>query len=287
MVRLARFFAVFGAISLALISLVVDEVAANSGILKNNSKVSAVMAGALSVRQVPKSESKRSDSYDVLLHSQSLAEQRSALTVILHDPQQYVSRIQESLSDYPRLLRTDPRAASRAVYLSALVQDPSFPHILIKSLGVPDVLDECIYACPIVFALTIHACFAGWKLPENLDSELTTVSDLKSAIQYVAHITLKVGSMEDVIQGPGIEKQLKEVEGKSEEQLIGMAGPMTPSNETRSFAALRLETLVSGSKNRVELYLLALNDFEDGSGEYKSAVYQAIYRAELAKARGQ
>src|SRR5215467_8108849 len=67
------------------------------------------------------------DSYDVLLHSQSLAEQREALKVILESPEKYVVRIQQNLRDYPRLLRTDPTAAKRAVYISALVRDPSFP----------------------------------------------------------------------------------------------------------------------------------------------------------------
>jgi hypothetical protein len=68
-----------------------------------------------------------SDSYDVVLHSQSLADQRAALTEILENPQKYAPRIQQSLRDYPRLLRTDPTVAKRAVYISALLRDPSFP----------------------------------------------------------------------------------------------------------------------------------------------------------------
>jgi hypothetical protein len=62
---------------------------------------------------------------------------------------------------------------------------------------------------------------------------------------------------------------------KDSQQIIQMAGPGTPSKETRGKAAFRLETLVTGNKNRIDL---ALNDFEDGSGEYKGAVYQSIYR---------
>ena len=111
----------------------------------------------------PQSAPAQTDSYNVLLHSQSLSEQRVALNQILKDPKQYVQRIQQSLRDYPGLLRTDPVAAKRAVYTSALVRDPSFPPILVKSLGLPDVLDDCIYACPVVFALTIQACFDGWS----------------------------------------------------------------------------------------------------------------------------
>jgi hypothetical protein len=233
------------------------------------------------------SASTQIDSYDVLLHSKSLTDQRAALTVILHDPQQYVPRIQQSLRDYPQLLKTDPRAASRVVYVSALIRDPSFPPILVKSLGFPDVLDDCIYACPAVFALTIQACFASWNPPPNLDSQLTTVYDLRAEIQRVPRISLRVGSIADVMQGPLLEEHRKELEGKTEEQLIQIAGPMTPSIETRVLAAFWLETLVTSSTNRIDLYLLALNDFEDGSGEYKGAVYQSIYRAELAKTRGQ
>jgi hypothetical protein len=223
-----------------------------------------------------------SDSYDVVLHSQSLADQRAALTEILENPQKYAPRIQQSLRDYPRLLRTDPTVAKRAVYISALLRDPSFPPILVKSLGTPEVLDDCIYACPVVFALAIQAYFGGWKLPTNLDSELTTVGDLKAALDYMPRINLKPGTIEDVVQGPGVEKHRKEIAGKTEEELIRLAGPMTSSGETRTFAAYALETSVSGSKNRIELYLLALNDFEDASSEYREAVYQSIFRAELA-----
>jgi hypothetical protein len=227
------------------------------------------------------------DSYDTLLRSQSVAAQREALLAVLADPAKYVPRIQQSLRDYPQLLRTDPTAASRAVYVSAIVRDPSFPPILVRTLGIPRVLDECLYACPVVFALTVQAYFADWKLPTNLDSRLTTVHDLKADIDYVSHLGLKVGSIEDVVgQGPGLERHRAEIEGKSEEDLIRLAGPTTSSLETRTFAAFQLETSVSASKNRINLYLLALNDFEDGSGEYKSAVYNSIYRAELAKARG-
>ena len=103
----------------------------------------------------------------------------------------------------------------------------------------------------------------------------------------MSRISLKVGAIEDVVHGPGLERQRNEIEGKTEEELIQMAGPMTQSTETRMFAAFRLETLIADSKNRIDLYLLALNDFEDASGEYRGAVHESIYRAELARARGQ
>ena len=242
-------------------------------------------ASALAYAQEP--TARPTDSYDVLLNSKSIGNQRTALEAVLHDPQKYVPRIQQSLRDYPRLLRSDRVAANRAVYLAALVRDPSFPPLLVKTLGNANVLDECMYACPVVFALTVHAGFAGWKLPSYLDSQLTTVTDLRSSIRNVSRLILKVEPLEDVVQGPALEKHRKEIEGKNEEELIQMAGPTSGSIDTRLFAAYRLETLVTGSRNRIELYLLALNEVLDASGEYRDAIYQAIYRAELAKARSQ
>jgi hypothetical protein len=232
-------------------------------------------------------DAKQVDSYYVLLHSRSLAVQRKALTVVLNDPKRYIPRVQQSLRDYPRLLQTDTVAANRAVYVSALVRDPSFPSLLVKHLGNSDVLDDCIYPCPLVFVLTVQASFAGWTLPSNLDHKLTTVYDLQSSILSVSRLKLKVGRIDDVVQGPWLEEHRKEIEGKTEKELIQMAGPTSKSVDTRQLAADRLETLVTTSGNRVELYLLALNEVRDASGEYRSSVYRAIYRAELAKAQSE
>jgi hypothetical protein len=226
------------------------------------------------------------DEYGVILRSRSLADQREALQAIVADPQKYVPRIQHDLREYPRLLKTNYRAAERVVYIAALLRDPSFPPILVRSLGDELVLDDCIYACPAVFSLAVQSHFGGWKLPANLDSNLDTVQALKTAVAYLSRINLRVGSLEDEIQGPGVERHLKEVKGRTEEELIRLAGPTTASHETRMFAADQLAATVSTSKNRIELYLIALNDFEDGSGEYKSSIYRAIYRAELARSRG-
>jgi hypothetical protein len=224
------------------------------------------------------------DSYDVVLHSASVEEQRTALTAVLRSPQLYVPRIRRSLQNYPGSLRTDRTAANRAVYVGALVRDPSFAPILANILGDANVLSECEYACPVVFALTIDAYFAGWNPPSGLDTKLMTVTDLQAEIRHVRSIILQIKPIEDVVQGPALEQHKKEIEGKSEEELIRMAGPGTPSYETRVFAAYRLETSVLTGKNRIDLYLLAINEIRDASGEYRGAVYESIYRAELANA---
>jgi hypothetical protein len=239
-----------------------------------------------STEAASKTEQIDAASYETLLKSKSLTEQRDALNAIQKNPEKYASEIQNSLRNYPRLLKTDPLAAKRAVYVSALVRDPSFADILAKHLGNPVVEDECLYDCPIIFALAIQAKFGNWKLPEKLDSELTTVEDLKATIKRLTHITLKVGSIEELVQGPWVESHKKEIEGKTEEQLIVLAGPGTASTDTRLLAIDRLSTLVARSRNRLDFYLLALNDFNDASSEYRSALYETIYRAEVAKAKG-
>jgi len=53
---------------------------------------------------------------------------------------------------------------------------------LVGLLGNAEVKSQCTYACPVVFALTIHAAFGGWTPPRNLDVSLTmTLESLDSA----------------------------------------------------------------------------------------------------------
>lgn len=230
----------------------------------------------------------QADDYDVLLRSPSLAAQRTALTAILRRPQDYIPRVQQSLRDYPKLLQADWTAANRAVHLAALLRDPSFPEILVRTLGDDAVLSECIYPCPAVFALTIHACFAGWTLPSTLDAKLDTVSDLQNAVRRVPRMKLEIRPLDTVTQGPGVERYRKEIEGKTEEQLIAIAGATRGSAPSpRLLAATALEISVVTSKNRIALYLLLMNDSkDDASKEFRSSIYEAIYRAETASARG-
>lgn len=210
------------------------------GLATKKSAFAAAAGQSLSARtleMLPQAEPGHADEYEILLHSQSMAEQHELLTKILDNPQKYVPRIKQSLREYPQLLRSDPTAAKRVVYLAALVRDPSFPPILVRSLAVPDVMDECEYPCPAVFALTISARFAGWKLPSDLDSNLTTVQDLRAGIANISHVSLRAGSIEDIVQGPEADRYRKEFKGNTEEQMIQMAGPTTSSKETRTFAA--------------------------------------------------
>jgi hypothetical protein len=226
----------------------------------------------------------KSDSYDLLLHSLSRAVQREALSAILRQPQDYLPRIRQSLREYPRSVRTDWRAANRAVHLAVLVRDSSFAPILVSMLADSAVVDECIYACPVVFALTIFSSFSGWTPAAALDSSLTTVTDLQAAIRYMSRVSLDVQPIDKVVQGPAVERHRKAIEGKTEEQLIEMAASRDSAGWLAPFA---LESSVTTSKNRIELYLLLMNESRsDASNENRGSIYQAIYRAETAKVRG-
>src|SRR5438105_8181763 len=148
------------------------------------------------------------DAYGVMLRSASLGAQRTALAAILLAPQDYVPRIQQSLRDYPKQLASDYQGATRAVYLAALVRDPSFAPILAGMLGDEAVGDECIYACPMEFALTVYGSFAGW-IPTGLDPKLDTAKSVRQSIAYVSKMKLEVRRLDELVSGPGFERRRK------------------------------------------------------------------------------
>jgi hypothetical protein len=241
-----------------------------------------VSRGAAQVTQNPH------DIYDILLHSSSLSEQRVALATVLATPREYVPRIRQTLQTYAKQLEKDRVAANRAVYVAALVRDASFIPILVKLLDDHNVLDECIYSCAPVFALSVYANFGGWRIPANLNSSRATVSDLRSSMRWVPRLTLEKRPLEEVVEGPWLQEHKKEIEGKTEEELIEMAGPATASIDARQLAVYELEVSLSRSKNRLDIYLLAMNDIQDtASREYLAAVHTAAFRAELARVKGQ
>lgn len=175
---------------------------------------------------------------------------------------------------------------NRVVYLAALVRDPSFPQILVKELGDGEVRSQCIYDCSVVFALSVFACYGGWKVPAGLDTHLTTVTDLLGKIRGVNKMDLNVGNVADIVRGTGDEPLLPEVVGKTEDELISLARPETQSYQLRTLAALALAESVTTSRNRVDLYVLAMNDNKnDASAQYISSIFGAIYRAETARLR--
>src|SRR6266480_5424085 len=128
----------------------------------------------------------------------------------------------------------------------------------------------------IVLAVVISGCSQPVSRTGSYDEGLTTVKDLQSNVQQMSRISLRPTPIEEKVSGPRLEQHRKEIEGKTEEQLIELAGPMTSSLESRSFAAFAFEASVSTSANRIALYLLAMNNCrEDVSSEYLGAIYEA------------
>lgn len=228
------------------------------------------------------------DPYDVLLHSTSLEAQRTAVASIVARPRAYKARIQRTLRNYARLLDTDRVAANRAVYLAALIRDRSFTPLLVDLLHQERVESECIYSCAPVFALSVYAHYGGWKVPKSITTDSDPGFDLRQAVKAGPPRSLEKRPLTERIPDEDwVRAHEGQLRDKSEAQIIAMAGPETQPHDTREFAALALGQWVTSSTNRLDLYLLAMNDIEeDASREYLYSVHAAIQRAEFARTKG-
>jgi hypothetical protein len=72
----------------------------------------------------------------------------------------------------------------------------------------------------------------------------------------------------------------------TEEDLIRTAGAENPYGSERTMAAFALSATVDSSRNLKDLYWLAIDDIDDASAQYRTAVYRAVYRAEKARQAG-
>lgn len=227
------------------------------------------------------------DAYDVLLRSSSLDDQRAALGTIAATPRPYLPRLRQSLRDYARLIVSDPRAASRAVTLATYLRDTVFVRLLVESLGQSGGDAGCSQTCPAVLALTVHAAFGDWRPPIDLNPGIPAVRDFQVAVERMPHLSLAAVPVQSLLSGGEDDAEIATVAGKTERQLIDLAGPRTASPALRRLAAHALEASVASSTNRRDLYVLAMNDLPDTpGGEYLKAIHEAIYRAEFARTHG-
>jgi hypothetical protein len=247
----------------------------------------AVCGLATSATRATAEESASTRIYSIALHSRSLEEQRTALLAIQKSPEVFLPHLRRSLEDYLQLLTRDPLAADRAAYMVALIGDSAAADALAAHLAKAETVDACIYTCAPVFALTIQARFRNWRIPSNLDRSAWTARDLEAGVRGIDAIELVEAPIETVAVGPFIDSNRHLLTGKSVADLVRMAGPDTKSTDERLIAALRLETIVTSSAHRLDLYLLAMNNLErDASQEYRFAVHEANFRAEKALALG-
>lgn len=76
---------------------------------------------------------------------------------------------------------------------------------------------------------------------------------------------------------------LHQMEALPLSKVIELAGPKTKDYTRRMAAAFVLEFSTVKDTHLKDLYWLSITALHDASGEYLSAIYDAIYRAETAK----
>ncbi len=172
----------------------------------------------------------------------------------------------------------------RLIYIATYIKDKDFINPLTDLISNKDYSDNsCIYSCPIVFSLAIYSCFTEYKLSSKFDPKITPVKDLMETIKYINKISLAKESPSKNCRGPGIDSLLKSTEKLSFNEIIRQAGPQNHNYKSRYAAAVVLEATTDDDKYLDDLYWLAITEVKDASCEFRSAIYQAIYRAETAR----
>ena len=229
---------------------------------------------------------------NTILNSNSVSDQRAAFEEITASPQNYVPQISHRLESLVREpVQTTSRSIDRLFYLAAFLKDKSLAPPMEALLKNPDFIPYyCLYACPIVFALTVYGTSDLWTPPEEMAearSKNSSYYDLYEGMRMAREISLDPTPLEQRTRGPGVDGPLAELAGKSEKELIELAGPDSVEPENRYPALLLLSYYVSSSENLNNFYWLALQEGENGASfEPRYSLYQAIYRAEKARRTG-
>lgn len=217
------------------------------------------------------------------LYSENIHQKIKAFNLIIGDKNKYKNLILDELQKYVEKTDSLP---DELIYIAAYIRDKRFIQPLIKLLeNLEYSNDQCIYSCPIVFALTIYACFSPYSLPTALNTGLVPVHNLMSEIEGVRKLTLKSEKASSYIKGPGIDSDLKKAESMTTEQLIFLASPNNDGSISRLAAAFVLSHRINNEENIPDLYWLAISEELDASMEYRFAIYWAIYKVETAKLR--
>ncbi|MBI4559425.1 MAG: hypothetical protein HY706_17700 [Candidatus Hydrogenedentes bacterium] len=210
----------------------------------------------------------------------------------------YSQRILRELESFARSPDTD--ALDRLLILAAAIKDPVFVNPILSMLKDKDAELKygCIYDCPLVFSLTVYACFGGWKPPEDLGSpdwnfaiyELGLNINVVSNLSPEASSTLVAPTGEAV--DPRAEDLFQRAGARTEDKLICRISGANVDKRAREAAADALEYVAISSKYLLDLYWLAVwsEDYERKVNAavpyFSGAAYRAIYRAEKAKTLG-
>ncbi|MGB8960036.1 MAG: hypothetical protein WCC00_13585 [Candidatus Aminicenantales bacterium] len=216
-----------------------------------------------------------SGALDVLLCSSSVEERRAAYLEVLKDPDHYTDQIVKGIADWESTEKQGIWALNKLIYLAALLKkDDYYAPIKALSLDSEYTKYECIYDCAVNFALGV---FGISKISKPL---LWTDTDLR---EYYAR-SLKRTRSGIQFARPEDQELLNKMETLTEENLILQAAPFNNDELKRWMAVEVLSRTVSDDKNMIDLYWLAIEEIHDASCQYRCAVYEAIKRAEMAKA---
>ena len=232
------------------------------------------------------------ETFDTLLSSGGLSEQRAAFEKIASSPEQYVPLVRNRLASVANgQVQISAESLDRLLYLSAFLKDKSLIHPIERLWIDRDFLPNyCLYSCPLVFSLTIYATDGLWKPPENIEKVLLRHYDLDPEIRIASEISLEPTPLEQLKQKIlGMDRYLEELSKESEQQQIDQAGRQTEDYIKRLAAVFQLEYSISSSENLKDLYWLAIqaDKMEAVNFEFRRALYRAIYRAEKARRNGQ
>jgi hypothetical protein len=227
----------------------------------------------------------QTNSLDTFLNSDKLEERKAAYLDILANKEAYIDQIHYELDFIQRTKDKRYRTFNKLTYLAAIIRNVRFIDPLWKMLDDIDYLDsECIYCCPILFALTLYALYTDWSPPDDilayeLQKEISREKEKIDVPLYRKTSGVQYAS-------PEWQDWLRKTELLSVEELIKMTGPENPNNTIRHNSASVLAPAVTDDKFLVELYWLAIEELvRDASGIYRCDIFEAILRAERARAQ--
>jgi hypothetical protein len=231
------------------------------------------------------------NSLDEFLRSQDLFKRRAAYLNILNNREKYIRRVEQGLKTFARTKEKNIDVLKRHIYLAAIIRSDRFLEPLVSiSKNYNDLGGWCTYCCPIVFTLSLYGAFQNWSPPETMTGpETYMLVDLRIGIERLKNMknqTLIPKRLKIEFADPGKQKWYERIETLPLEELICLTGPENADPSERYFASHALPGRVIDSKNLAELYWLAIEELEDdASGIYLCSIYEAIERAEIARAQ--
>jgi len=219
---------------------------------------------------------------DEFLRSPYPEARKRAYDHIIGHKDEFVPVLRDALESWRDRLRSI-KILEKMIGLSAFFRHDSLIPALEEMLEEPEFEWHCLYDCPLTFALRTYGAFGGWEPPANI----TLLPHIRSEIERIGRTSFARRDPRDYSLGSDeFNKIMNRMIKLTEEELIRTAGAENPDRSERAWAAHALSATVDSSRNLKDLYWLVIDDIDDASAEYRTAVYSAVYRAEKARQAG-